>query len=366
MSGKKTAAAAVIAVCLGLIMALSIGCDNSGVNGPHTAAGLKTINFTDSAGREVEVPAEITRIVPSGPMAQMALFALAPDMLVGLSVDWNHAAGQYLDTRYHNLPVLGQFFGGKGDLNLEEIVRADPQVIIDIGESKSSIVEDMDGITAQVGIPAVHIQAATETTGEAYRMLGKLLGREKEAEALAGYCEDVYRKTRDIVERVGDEGKVKLLYCTGGDGLHVIARDSFHAEIIDLVGNNVAVVEDVSGKGTGNPVDMEQIFLWDPEVILFAPDSIYSTVVEDKTWQKLTAIKNGTYYEVPMGPYNWMGFPPSVNRYMGMIWITQLLYPEQADYDVYEEAAKYYELFYHCELSEDRYRALVANSLLKK
>ncbi len=65
-------------------------------------------------------------------------------------------------------------------------------------------------------------------------------------------------------------------------------------------------------------------------------------------------------------PYNWMGFPPSVNRYMGMIWITQLLYPEQADYDVYEEAAKYYELFYHCELSEDRYRALVANSLLKK
>ena len=60
-----------------------------------------------------------------------------------------------------------------------------------------------------------------------------------------------------------------------------------------------------------------------------------------------------------------MGIPPSVNRYMGMIWITQLLYPEQAGYDAYKEAARYYELFYHCKLAEDQYKDLVANSLLK-
>jgi len=48
-------------------------------------------------------------------------------------------------------------------LNLEEIANVNPQVIIDIGEPKSSIVEDMDGITEQVGIPAVHITATLET-----------------------------------------------------------------------------------------------------------------------------------------------------------------------------------------------------------
>jgi len=71
--------------------------------------------------------------------------------------------------------------------------------------------------------------------GEAYRMLGKLLGKEKEAEVLAKYCDDVYSKTEDIMEEVGDNGKVNLIYCTGGDGLNVIAKTSFHAEIIDLV-----------------------------------------------------------------------------------------------------------------------------------
>ncbi len=364
MRRKKISVIALV-VCLSFIMVLAVGCGND-ASGDSTSTEPETVNFTDSAGREVEVPAKITRIVPSGPMAQIVLFSLAPDLLVGLSGKWNPAAEQYLDTEYYNLPVLGQFYGGKGDLNLEEIANVNPQVIIDIGEPKSSIVEDMDGITEQVGIPAVHITATLETMSEAYRMLGKLLGKEKEAEALAKYCDDVYSKTEDIMEEVGDNGKVNLIYCTGGDGLNVIAKTSFHAEIIDLVSNNVAVVEDVSSKGTGNPVDMEQIVLWDPEVIIFDPDSIYSSVAEDKAWQELAAIKNGRFYEVPMGPDNWMGFPPSVNRYMGMIWITQLLYPDEAGYDVYKEASKYYELFYHCKLTEDQYKNLVANSLLKE
>jgi len=65
---------------------------------------------------------------------------------------------------------------------------------------------------------------------------------------------------------------------------------------------------------------------------------------------------------VPRYPYNWMGFPPSVNRYLGMLWLAQLLYPDVARYDLYYEAARYYALFYHCDLTVDQYRRLVANS----
>ena len=100
-------------------------------------------------------------------------------------------------------------------------------------------------------------------------------------------------------------------------------------------------------------------------MIVFAPDSIYSTVSGEKAWQEIKAIKNGKYYEVPLGPYNWMGNPPSVNRYIGMIWLTQLLYPEQAQYDLYQETARYYKLFYHSDLTEEQYKALVANSVFK-
>ncbi|KPU42541.1 corrinoid ABC transporter substrate-binding protein [Oxobacter pfennigii] len=320
------------------------------------------VTFTDSAGRKVEVPANITRIAPSGAMAQMVIFALAPEKFVGLASKWSPESEQFINTKHYSLPVLGQFYG-TGDLNMESIAAADPQVIIDIGESKDTIVEDMDGIMNQVGIPTIHIEATTTTMADAYRMLGKLLGMEEEAEVLAKYCDEVYNNTLSIIDKVGEDKKAKLLYCLGDNGLNVIAKGSFHAEIINIISDNLAVVDEPSSKGSGNPVDMEQILLWNPDVIIFAPGSAYKTVADDKAWQDVSAIKNKKYYEAPGTPYNWMGFPPSVNRYMGMLWLTKILYPEEAKYDLYEETARYYKLFYHCDLTKEQYDSLMANAL---
>ena len=187
-----------------------------------------------------------------------------------------------------------------------------------------------------------------------------LLGKETEGNTLGEYCDKIYNRTNEIAASVE---KVNLLYCLGDKGENVIAKGSYHAEVIDLLSNNLAVVESPSSKGTGNEVDMEQILAWNPDVILFAPGSIYATVGEDTAWQGVTAIKEGHYYEVPNGPYNWMGFPPSVQRMLGMMWMAKLLYPEAADYDLYTEVAEYFRLFYHTTLSEDAYNALAANSI---
>ena len=130
-----------------------------------------------------------------------------------------------------------------------------------------------------------------------------------------------------------------------------------------MMSSNAAVVDEPSSKGTGNEVDMEQILLWNPDVILFAPNSIYDTAADDAAWQQLTAIQTGHYYEVPLGPYNWLGFPPSVQRYLGMLWLSDLLYPEQANYDLFSEVSRYYQLFYHRSLSREQFDALTCHSL---
>ena len=212
-------------------------------------------------------------------------------------------------------------------------------------------------------IKLVHVSATIETMGDAYRKLGELLGMEEEAETLATYCDETYAMVKDVAEHVE---KANLLYITGDAGLNVIAQGSYHAEIIDLLSNNLAVVDSPSSKGTGNEVDMEQLMLWNPDVILFAPDSVYASVGDDPLWQSLTAIQNGSYYEAPMGPYNWMGFPPSVQRYLGMLWMAKLLYPDAADYDLQAEVTEYFDLFYHCALTGEQYEALMANSIGKQ
>ena len=323
-------------------------------------ADVETFVFTDSVGREVELPVNIERVAISGPLAQIVVFALCPEKLVGIASKWDKTAEKYLAQKYYDLPELGQLYGGKGELNLETLLASGAQVVIDVGEPKGSIKEDLDALTEQTGIPFVHITMTTAAMGDAYRKLGELLHMPDEAEQLAVYCEGLYADMLALSERVE---KVDLLYITGEKGLNVIAQGSYHAEVIDLLSNNLAVVDSPSSKGTGNEVDMEQIMNWNPDVILFAPASIYDTVGKDPMWSEITAIKTGNYYEVPFGPYNWMGFPPSVQRTLGMLWMAKLLYPDAVEYDLKTAVKENYKLFYHCNLSDRDYELLIANSI---
>ena len=359
MNGKKW-----IALLLALVMSVSLfacGTQPETNNGDSQNTGdeAATRVFTDSCGREVTVPANVEKVAVSGPLAQIVVFAMAPDKLVGIANAWDESAAQFLDTKYYDLPLLGQLYGGKGEMNLETLLAAAPDVVIDVGEPKGSIVEDMDALQEQTGIPFVHIDAYLASMDNTYAMLGDLLAMPNEAQGLADYCRYAYDRAVEIANSVE---KVNLLYITGDEGLNVIAKGSYHAEAIDLLANNLAVVEEPSSKGTGNEVDMEQILNWNPDVILFAPGSIYASVGSNENWQTVTAIKNGAYYEVPMGPYNWMGFPPSVQRLLGMTWMAKILYPTAADYDLYTEVSTYFQLFYHCELTQEQYNALVGGS----
>lgn len=354
----------LISLLLALALALSMAaCGAADAPAAAEADGAAVI-FTDDLGRQVELPETIERIVPTGPLAQIILYAIAPDLFVGLASKWGDCAVGIVPEKYLNLPYFGQLYNS-ANLNVEELALADPQVIIDIGQTMSGGAEDMDSLQAQTNIPSVFISASLETMPETFRTLGRLLGREEKAEELARFCERVYSRTISIMEQVGDN-KVNALYVLGEEGLNVLAKDSYHSELIDMMTNNVAVVDNPSSKGSGNEVTMEQIALWNPDFVLFASDSIYDTAAENATWSGISAIANGNYIEVPEGPHNWMGTPPAVQRYLGMIWLTAELYPEYCDYDPKAEILEYYELFYDFVLTEEQYNNLTANAFLNK
>lgn len=340
----------ILSIILIVTLCFATGC------GVQKESSKETKMFTDSLGREISVPKNPEKIAVTGPFAQIIVFALAPDKLVGTSIKWDEKAKGYIDEKYLSLPCIGQLQGGKGDLNLETLMMSGAEIIIDVGDQGDYIKEELDGIQNQTNIPCIHINYEAKSAGQTYRLLGELLNMQSEAEELAEYCEKVYNRTKEISKKVDKE---KLLYIVGEEGLNVIAKDSYHSEIIDLLSDNVAKVDNPTSKGTGNEVDMEQILNWNPDVVLISPNTIYDEIANDKIWSQVNAVKNGRYYEVPEGPYNWMGFPPSVQRLLGMSWMAKILYPNEATYDLYDEAKTFYKLFYHHELTEDEYNKLV-------
>lgn len=321
-----------------------------------------TRTFTDSAGRVVQIPTNITRIAPSGSLAQVFLLPLCPDKLVGLSGKFTDDQKKYINQKYWNLPVFGQFYGKNVNLNIEALAAAKPQIIIDIGEKKGTEKQDMDGIQKQTGIPVIFVEATLDTMPKAYQTLGDILGEQTQAKKLSDYVKQTLSDAKTKSASIPASKKVKVYYGLGTTGLQTNPKGSIHADVLDRVGAiNVADVTDSTGAG-GVTVSMEQVMQWSPDVMIFDPQSVYSKVSTDPLWKDLTAVKNKKVYEVPMGAYNWMGRPPSVNRILGIKWLGNLLYPNVYKYNMVQEAQKFYQLFYNCKLTDAQAKQLMANS----
>ena len=321
-------------------------------------------SFTDSLGRTVTFNGHITKVAPSGNLSQQCLIALDPSVIIGLQADLKENEIPYYPENFKDLPVFGTFYGKKANFNRESVLAAEPQVIIDIGEQKKNMKEDLDALQEQLGIPVVFIEASLETTGSAFTTLGELLDKPQEAKALADYCDAAIADAKEKAASIPEADRKTVYYGVMESGLTTSPVGSFHTEVLDLVGAVNVAPADLGG-GFAD-IDMETLMTWDPEVIIFAPYSYYPSLKEDAgNWAELSAYKNGTYYEVPGKPCSWIDQPPAANRFIGIKWLGNLLYPEVFDYDMVKEAQTFYDLFYHYELTEDAARELMAESTFR-
>ncbi len=182
---------------------------------------------------------------------------------------------------------------------------------------------------------------------------------------LAVYLEQTLAMAAENSAKLPQDARKTVLFGTGATGLACNAEGSVQADVLSLVGAGNAIhSEEISNRNGGTTVNLEEVYACDPDVILLAAGGPYDTLAESE-WSGLTAVKNGTYYEIPNLPYDWMSSPPSINRVLGIYWLGNLLYPELYDYDMVEKAQEFYRLFWHYELSAEEAERLLARSTRK-
>lgn len=313
--------------------------------------------FTDSAGRQVEVPAQIRSIIPSGNMAQMFLWPLASDRLASVAQPLTKEQEIYLGDSTEGLPETGNLYMTGSQLNIEEVASVKPDIIIDFGEAKETIAEDLDNLQNLLGIPCVFIGGGLESSADSYRMLGELLGMEEEEGELAAYIETVTDTVQEVFKTAD---KKECVVLNGTDGLGCVASGTYFDEIWAYMMKNAAQT-DGAQMYAATTIDLEQLANWDPEYLFFYNSQDPEEIIEESVWKELTAVKNGNYYEVPGLPYSFVS-PPTVNRYLAAVWIAGIVYPDEFEWDTEEMIKEYYRLFYHYDLSDREYEEIISGA----
>ena len=96
---------------------------------------------TDASGRTIRPPAKVERVYAAGPPASVLVFAIAPDTLVGWTRRLRPNEAQFFDERYAGLPELGRLTGRGDTANVEVVLQAKTDLIVDVGSTAPAFIE---------------------------------------------------------------------------------------------------------------------------------------------------------------------------------------------------------------------------------
>lgn len=332
----------------------------------------------DMAGRKVSIKEQIGKVFGYNPMVTALLYVLAPEKIAGLGMPPMPPERMVADESYLSLPVLGvmggHFGGGKTTFDKEAVLQNKVDLLLSLTLFTLDEVEvdTADRLQQELGIPVLVFDGSLDRTGDVLRRVGSLLGVPDRGNELADYFDLKFNKIQRTLGEIPRSERRKVYYAQSPTGLLTEPRRSRHGEIIEFAGGiNVAEVHEQRGCGR-TPVSADDLLRWDPDVIIMiseegnSPERLRNRTRTDPFWSRLKAVRNGMIIEPPGAMYNWFDRPPSVNRLMGLLWLTNVLYPEWFDWDIIHEVREFYKLFYRMELGAKQAETLLGPSLMQR
>ena len=312
-----------------------------------TVAENQTI--TDIAGNKVEIPAQISRIVTIDPFTSQFFYVIgADDKLVGTCIGpANRNLVNVTEKSLASLPSAGC----KTNVNVEQVLTLKPDLVIS-DKSYTKANEDM----ARAGIPVALVDVEVpDNLIKSYEMIGKIVGKEKEASDFISYYNEKVAQLKKNTADLTDVNK-KRVYFGQREPLSTLGDDYYEAQALAIAGGQ-NVAEGLSGGD--NKVTLDQIYTWNPEdIILLSYNSKNVTdILTDPAWKSLSAVQNKQVFRMPKYLMSWeLPVPEDV---LGMMWLQNTLYPEKNSFNLNAEIKEFYKKFYRLDLTDSDVDALL-------
>ena len=307
------------------------------------APSARATTVTDATGRALPMPEKVARVFPAGPPAAILLYTLAPDLLLGWPRANRPEECAYMLPDVCTRSEVGRLTGRGNTANLESVIALKPDFILDVGATSATFVSLAERVQQQTGIPYALLDGRFDAVAATYRKLGELTGQQTEAEKLAGYADDTFKTINERIAAIKATARPRVYYARGPRGLVTGLGGSINVETIEMLAQNVAG----ANKGGLANVSIEQVLLWDPDVIVTIDQDFAATVRRDPAWGSVKAVREGRVHLSPKMPFGWVDFPPSVNRLIGLRWLAKILYPDKFPEDIRALTRDFYTRFYH-------------------
>lgn len=314
----------------------------------------------DQNDREVVLPENIERIATGRILPFPAVYFLATgstDKIVGIHPASKSAAKtSMLGKMSPSILESETGFIQGSDINVEELLKLETDVVFVYGDNGHKLdVYDAAGITS-VGIRTMSIAQgnSVETLNSWLELLGAITDQEDRAMEIIDYGRLVEEDIQKKVAEVEDKPKGLMIF-THTDGKAIVSGKGFFGNYWLKATGAIDVAEnDIKIKA---PVDMEQIYAWNPEVLYITnftelqPEDFYNNTIEGQDWSEVDAVKNKRVYKIPLGIYRW--FPPSGDSPLMLQWLAQKNHPDVFTYDMGQVMSDYYARYYGYQLTEE-------------
>jgi len=329
-------------------MLLAGGCSKPGSQ--ETQSKADTITITDCIGRQVEIPAQINRIACLCPESgyALAMFGKGDKIVAVVGGIQRDLILTDMYPQIKELPVPK----GSGVINIEELIKTKPDVVFVKSDTSSNDAEVEKLNKSKIPFLVVDFNSMKEQQ-RAIEMIGKAVGAADKAAQYDQYYQNCIDRVQMRVATIPQQEKVKV-YHSISEATRTDIKKSLSGDWTQAAGAyNVSANENLKSLEGKYFASLEQILLWDPDVILVNELGVADYILSNKQWSPLKAVKSNKVLQMPNGISRW-GHPSSPETPLAVLWLAKTIYPDKfADLDMVAETKLFYKQFFGFELSDE-------------
>jgi iron complex transport system substrate-binding protein len=349
------------AVVISLVLT---GCGQTGTQDvsadPESVPGFY---LTDSFGREVFIPDEAENIACLYSFAGYAVSLLGRgDDLVAVP-DGLQRDVMLVDM----IPQVGEAAVPRksGKINIEELLRQDPDVVIIRGDTARDE-KEMEQLE-KAGLNYVVVEYTNiEEQQQAISIIGEAIGCTQKAKTFNDYYNDVIERVGEVVDSIPEDRRTRM-YHSENQALRTTHSSTLPADWSGMAGVvSVSVGEQLNLVNNDYYASLEQVLLWNPDVIIANENSAVKYILGNPQWSGIKAVQDGRVYQLPQGISRW-GHPGSVETPLAILWTAKTVYPELFGHiDMESEVEYFYKEFFGYRLSSDMIGQILSGEGLRK